>query len=116
MRLRHSLGDHRHDGDLEISKPTTRSLDRSSLSDVCIRPWHRPASAGFNGLSEFDLWSQGYDASWIDRAVALVIMTFDMHEVHGFGDARHLIKTAQVVCTENLIRVADVMESPKLTE
>ena len=49
-----------------------------------------------SSLSEFDLWSQGYDASWIDRAVALVIMTFDMLEVHGFGDARHLTKTAQV--------------------
>jgi hypothetical protein len=43
-----------------------------------------------------ELWSQRYDASWIDRAVALVIMTFDMHQIHGFGDARHQIKTAQV--------------------
>jgi lysyl-tRNA synthetase class I len=30
-------------------------------------------------LSEVDLGSQGHDASWIDRAVALVIMTFDMN-------------------------------------
>src|SRR5260221_10405895 len=57
-----------------------------------------------SSLSEFDLWSQRYDASWIDRAVALVIMTFDVHQVHGFGDARHLIKIAQVTRQLRIVR------------
>src|ERR1700692_1910838 len=61
---------------------------------------HVPGSS----LSEFDLWSQGDDAGWIDRAVALVIMTFDMHQVHGLGDAGHLIKTAQVTRQFRIVR------------
>src|SRR6476661_5461998 len=71
---------------------------------------HGPAVLA-SSLSEFDLWSQGYDASWIDRAVALVIMTLDMHEVHCFGDARHLIKTAQVARQFRIVRNSAQVDS-----
>jgi hypothetical protein len=64
----------------------------------------KPSGPHALGSADFDLGSQGYDASWIDRAVALVIMTFDMHQVYGFGDARRLIKIAQVTRQLGIVR------------
>ena len=46
---------------------------------------------------EVDQRPDRHDPGRIDTAVAAVIVTLDMVEVHRLGDARHLIEIAQVI-------------------
>ena len=48
------------------------------------------------GLIEVQLWSDGYDAAGIDRAMAAVVVVLDVVHEHGLRDARLLVKITGV--------------------
>src|ERR1700686_5192661 len=44
---------------------------------------------------QVERWADGDDARWVQRAMAKVIVTLDLHYIYGFGDARNLKDIAQ---------------------
>jgi hypothetical protein len=60
-------------------------------------------------------WFGGLEISAVELALRLALLIGSAEGV-AFLFRRHAAPLLAAVCTENLIRVADVMESPKLTE
>jgi hypothetical protein len=79
-----TAGDGSHHGNAVLSRRRGRCLFSAEAAAV-VR------------LREIEHWPDRHDAGRVHIAVAAVIVPLDVIEAHGLGDARHLIKLAQII-------------------